>query len=75
MVASDRPAALGVTQRREVTLVHGDFHVRNVITSYGSGEVTAVLDWELSTLGGNRPGPGGTEVLARAGPVEGGRDW
>ncbi len=36
---------------QELTLVHGDFHLRNVITSYATGEVTAVLDWELSTLG------------------------
>lgn len=33
----------------EVTLVHGDFHLGNVITR-GPG-VAAVLDWELSTLG------------------------
>ncbi|WP_432193112.1 phosphotransferase family protein [Streptomyces sp. bgisy027] len=38
-------------EQHELTLVHGDFHLRNVITSYGTGEVTAVLDWELSTLG------------------------
>ncbi|MFF4586064.1 phosphotransferase [Streptomyces sp. NPDC001388] len=31
--------------------MHGDFHLRNVITSHDSGEVTAVLDWELSTPG------------------------
>ena len=37
--------------QQELTLVHGDFHLRNVITSPDSGEVTAVLDWELSTLG------------------------
>lgn len=37
--------------QRELTLVHGDFHIRNVITSRGGGAVTAVLDWELSTLG------------------------
>jgi aminoglycoside phosphotransferase (APT) family kinase protein len=36
---------------QELTLVHGDFHLRNVITSYTTGEVIAVLDWELSTLG------------------------
>lgn len=38
-------------QRQELTLVHGDFHLRNVITSEATGEVVAVLDWELSTLG------------------------
>jgi len=35
----------------EVTLVHGDFHVCNVITSRATGEIVAVLDWELATLG------------------------
>ncbi|WP_343601116.1 phosphotransferase family protein [Mycobacterium sp.] len=38
-------------QHQELTLVHGDFHLRNVITSPATGEVVAVLDWELSTLG------------------------
>ena len=38
-------------QQQELTLVHGDFHLRNVITSHTTGEVTGVLDWELSTLG------------------------
>ena len=35
----------------EVTLVHGDFHLRNLIVSAKDGRVSAVLDWELSTLG------------------------
>ncbi|MEV0948271.1 phosphotransferase family protein [Rhodococcus sp. NPDC049939] len=38
-------------EQRELTLVHGDFHLRNVITSTDTGEVTAALDWELCTLG------------------------
>lgn len=38
-------------EQQELTLVHGDFHLRNVITSRDTGEVVAVLDWELSTLG------------------------
>lgn len=38
-------------EQRELTLVHGDFHLRNVITSHQDGNVIAVLDWELSTLG------------------------
>ncbi len=38
-------------ERQELTLVHGDFHLRNVITSHTTGDVVAVLDWELSTLG------------------------
>ncbi len=38
-------------QQREVTLVHGDFHIRNVIADPATGGLRAVLDWELSTLG------------------------
>ncbi len=37
--------------QQELTLVHGDFHVRNVIVDPSTGGVRAVLDWELSTLG------------------------
>ena len=40
-----------VPEQRELSLVHGDFHLRNVIVSRGDGAVTGVLDWELSTLG------------------------
>lgn len=38
-------------QQTETTLVHGDFHVRNVLIDPGSGEIRAVVDWELATLG------------------------
>jgi aminoglycoside phosphotransferase (APT) family kinase protein len=38
-------------EQRELSLVHGDFHLRNVIVSRSTGAVTGVLDWELSTLG------------------------
>ncbi len=38
-------------EQREISLVHGDFHLRNLITSRESGQVVATLDWELSTLG------------------------
>lgn len=38
-------------EQREVALVHGDFHIRNVIADPSTGDVRAVLDWELSTLG------------------------
>ncbi len=40
-----------IPPQRETVLVHGDFHLLNVITSPTDGEVSAVLDWELSTLG------------------------
>lgn len=35
----------------DLSLVHGDFHIRNVIVDTGTGALRAVLDWELSTLG------------------------
>ncbi|MGH8876689.1 MAG: phosphotransferase family protein [Stackebrandtia sp.] len=35
----------------ELTLVHGDFHLNNLITDPDTGQVSAVLDWELATLG------------------------
>lgn len=38
-------------EQQELTLVHGDFHIRNVIAEPDSGAVAAVLDWELCTLG------------------------
>jgi aminoglycoside phosphotransferase (APT) family kinase protein len=38
-------------EQREISLVHGDFHLRNLIVSPETGEIVATLDWELSTLG------------------------
>ncbi|MFD7004988.1 MULTISPECIES: phosphotransferase family protein [Rhodococcus] len=38
-------------EQTELSLVHGDFHLSNVITSPEEGEVVAVVDWELCTLG------------------------
>ena len=35
----------------EVTLVHGDSHLRNVIVDPDDASVRAILDWELATLG------------------------
>jgi len=35
----------------DLSLVHGDFHIRNVIVDGERGGLNAVLDWELSTLG------------------------
>jgi len=40
-----------IPAQRELTLVHGDFHLLNVIADALSGDVRAVLDWELCTLG------------------------
>lgn len=40
-----------VPEQRELSLVHGDFHLMNTITDPARGDVVAVLDWELATLG------------------------
>jgi aminoglycoside phosphotransferase (APT) family kinase protein len=40
-----------VPERQELALVHGDFHLRNVIVAPEAGSVRAALDWELATLG------------------------
>ena len=32
-------------------LMHGDFHLGNVLASYEQVEITAVVDWELATIG------------------------
>jgi aminoglycoside phosphotransferase (APT) family kinase protein len=37
--------------QRELALVHGDFHLLNVIVTPGGDAVRAILDWELCTLG------------------------
>lgn len=47
---TDRLTA-AIPEQRERTLVHGDFHLRNMIIAPGDGSITAVLDWELCTLG------------------------
>jgi aminoglycoside phosphotransferase (APT) family kinase protein len=43
--------AASIPEQHELTLVHGDFHLRNVIVAPADGSVAAVLDWELCTLG------------------------
>jgi aminoglycoside phosphotransferase (APT) family kinase protein len=40
-----------VPEQQEVTLVHGDFHLLNVIFHRTKTTVRAILDWELCTLG------------------------
>lgn len=43
--------ASNIPEQRELALVHGDFHLNNVITSPADGSIVAVVDWELCTLG------------------------
>jgi aminoglycoside phosphotransferase (APT) family kinase protein len=40
-----------VPEQETVTLVHGDYRLDNLIVDVATGEVRAVLDWELATLG------------------------
>jgi aminoglycoside phosphotransferase (APT) family kinase protein len=42
--------AAGVPVQRQVSLVHGDYRLDNVVLD-GDGRVAAVLDWEICTLG------------------------
>jgi aminoglycoside phosphotransferase (APT) family kinase protein len=41
----------GLTADHEVTVVHGDYRLDNLILDPGTRQVRAVLDWEMSTLG------------------------
>lgn len=38
-------------QRMRATLIHGDFHFANVLVDPATGELAAVVDWELATIG------------------------
>ncbi|MEJ6019136.1 phosphotransferase family protein [Corynebacterium sp. H113] len=40
-----------IPEQDTTTLVHGDLHLGNVMCNLDTGEVTAVVDWELATLG------------------------
>jgi aminoglycoside phosphotransferase (APT) family kinase protein len=41
----------GLTADHDVTVVHGDYRLDNLILDPGTRQVRAVLDWEMSTLG------------------------
>jgi aminoglycoside phosphotransferase (APT) family kinase protein len=45
-LVANEPAESG-----EHTIVHGDFGFHNVLVGFDPPEITAVLDWELATLG------------------------
>ncbi|WP_454164471.1 phosphotransferase family protein [Gordonia iterans] len=76
--ALTRRLAADVPAQQEVRLVHGDFHIRNVLVDPAVGRVRAVLDWELSTLGDPLADMGSTlaywpapgELPLSAAPVE-----
>jgi aminoglycoside phosphotransferase (APT) family kinase protein len=48
-IAERLGADIPATQR--TTIVHGDYRLDNVMFAHDLGEVAAVVDWELSTLG------------------------
>lgn len=37
--------------RQAATIVHGDYRLDNVVVDTGRGQIVAVLDWEMATLG------------------------
>jgi aminoglycoside phosphotransferase (APT) family kinase protein len=39
-----------IPEQREATLIHGDFRLDNCLVT-SNGDIAAVLDWEISTLG------------------------
>jgi len=43
--------AATIPEQGPVRIVHGDFRLGNCITDSASGDVRAVLDWEIATLG------------------------
>jgi aminoglycoside phosphotransferase (APT) family kinase protein len=51
LVELARVLTAGVPEQREVALVHGDYRLDNLIVDVATGEVRAVVDWELATLG------------------------
>lgn len=57
-----------IPEQQSISLVHGDFHIRNVIVGRDDGDVRAVLDWELSTLGDPLADMGSTLGYWVAGP-------
>lgn len=47
-----RRLAASVPPQQRATIVHGDFRLDNVVFDFANpGQINAVLDWELSTLG------------------------
>jgi len=46
-----RRLATRMPEQQGVSIAHGDYRFGNVLTDVAQGRVTAVLDWELCTLG------------------------
>jgi aminoglycoside phosphotransferase (APT) family kinase protein len=46
-----RRLAASVPEQQGVSVAHGDFRFGNCLTDTDAGRITAVLDWELCTLG------------------------
>lgn len=57
----DRLAA-SIPQQGPATVVHGDYRLDNVMVDPATGQVLAVLDWELATLGDPRADVGLLDV-------------
>ncbi|GAA3541170.1 phosphotransferase family protein [Nocardioides daeguensis] len=46
-----RRLAMGLPSQTRTSIVHGDYRLDNVLLEPTTGDVLAVVDWELSTLG------------------------
>ena len=44
-------AALGCPGRFEPGIIHGDYHLANVMFRHDGPELAAIVDWELTTIG------------------------
>jgi aminoglycoside phosphotransferase (APT) family kinase protein len=69
---ADRLAA-AIPEQRELTLVHGDFHLLNMVAAPDGEDIRAILDWELCTLGDPLADLGG--LLAYWPQVGDAADW
>jgi aminoglycoside phosphotransferase (APT) family kinase protein len=71
-----RKLSENLPDRAEITLIHGDYHLGNVIFAE-TGRVAAIIDWELATLGdplvdlavllSQWPQPGATDAFGNPG--------
>jgi aminoglycoside phosphotransferase (APT) family kinase protein len=43
--------AENIPEQSRASIVHGDYRIGNLMVAPASGEIAAVLDWELSTIG------------------------
>ena len=60
-----------IPEQQGVAVVHGDYRFGNCITDVATGQIMAVLDWELCTLGDPSPTSATSAVVVAAGDGDG----